>query len=201
MVNLRPPKMHRRCTMKKLHGQDRSTGSKVEAQSSFIKALICGVAGGLAGARSMERFSRLGASRSHATTRPLPYGVQEWDATSRIAKSTATWMIGHDLSSDELKAGAALVHYTTAAAAGALYGTIFQRLDGSSQSKIGSALSGVCFGAAVWLVGNELLLPALGVIRREDYTPRMRAAALAQHIAFGFTTGVVSHQLRSKSAR
>lgn len=102
-------------------------------------------------------------------------------------------MTGRNLSPKELKTGAALVHYATGAMAGALYGGMVYRSTAIAQSRILSALAGFCFGVGVWYVGDELLLPALGVLKREDYSAGMRTEALVAHVAYGVATGLVYH--------
>jgi hypothetical protein len=47
----------------------------------------------------------------------------------------------------------------------------------------------------MWLVGNELLLPAIGIIEREDYNVAMQANALGEHLACGLTTDLICRQL------
>jgi hypothetical protein len=98
-------------------------------------------------------------------------------------------MTGRNLSPKELKTGAALVHYATGAMAGALYGSMVYRSMAIAPSRILSVLAGLCFGVGVWYVGDELLLPALGALKRERYTTGMRTEALVAHTASGVATG------------
>jgi hypothetical protein len=168
---------------------------------SLLKALVCGFAGGLGGVFAMDRFTSLVANRGRERDRPLPYSAPEWDATSRIANSTARWMTGRNLSEKELKTGAALVHHATAGVAGSLYSGMIHGSTGIGQSRILSGLAGLCFGAGVWFMGDELLLPALGVLKREDYTAGMRTEALLAHLTFGAATGLFYRQLMAASAK
>lgn len=149
----------------------------------------------------MDRFTSLVANRGRETDRPLPYGAQEWDATSRIANSTALGVTGRNLSQKELRRGAALVHHVTAGVAGSLYGAMVYRSIGIEQSRIMSGLAGLCFGASVWYLGDELLLPALGVLKREAYTAAMRTEALVAHLTYGVATGLSYRQLMATSAK
>lgn len=168
---------------------------------SLLRALVCGFAGGLGGVFAMDRFTSLVANRVRETDRPLPYSAQEWDATSRIANSMALRVRGHDLSQKELKRGAALVHHATAAVAGSLYGGMVYGSTAIGQSRILSGLAGLCFGAGVWYLGDELLLPALGVLKREDYTADMRTEALVAHLTYGVATGLSYRQLMAPFAK
>jgi hypothetical protein len=168
---------------------------------SLLRALVCGFAGGLGGVFAMDRFTSLVANRGRETDRPLPYSAQEWDATSRIANSTALRMRGHNLSQKELKRGAALVHHATAGVAGSLYGAMVHRSTVIGQSRMLSGLAGLCFGAGVWYLGDELLLPALGILRRKDYTAGMRTEALVAHLTYGVATSLFYRQLIAASAK
>ncbi|MGC2649144.1 MAG: hypothetical protein WA261_22855 [Candidatus Sulfotelmatobacter sp.] len=100
-----------------------------------------------------------------------------------------------------MKSGAAFVHHATAGVAGSLYGAMVYRSTVIVQSRIVSGLSGVCFGAAVWYIGDELLLPAFGVLKREDYTAAMQAEALVAHVVYGVATGLLYRQLAAVNQR
>jgi hypothetical protein len=147
----------------------------------------------------MDRFTSLVPNRGRETDRLLPYSAQEWDATSRIANSTALRMIGHNLSQKELKKGAALVHLATAGAAGSLYGGMVHRSTIIGQSGMMSGLAGLCFGAGIWFMGDELILPGLGVLKRGDYTAGMRTEALVAHLTYGVATGLLYRHLMATS--
>jgi hypothetical protein len=149
----------------------------------------------------MDRFTSLVAKRGRETDRALPYSAQEWDATSKIANSTALRIRGRNLSQKELKIGAAFVHHATAGVAGSLYGALVYRSTVIGRSGMLSALSGLCFGAGVWYLGDELLLPALGILRRQDYTAGMRTEALVAHLTYGVATGLFYRQFIAASAK
>ncbi|MGH9528953.1 MAG: hypothetical protein ACRD2S_03440 [Terriglobales bacterium] len=62
-----------------------------------------------------------------------------------------------------------------------------------------SAWSGILFGTGMWFVGNELLLPEMGLIKPNHRTFQMRADALGEHLKYGLTTELVYRQvLRSR---
>jgi Protein of unknown function (DUF1440) len=153
------------------------------------REFLCGLAGGLAGAWMMPKFTKSLASGAALNSQLLPYDAQEWDATSRIAENCGIRILGRALSPQELKTGAAVVHYATGATAGAFYGMM------ASRGKRRSRWSGAVFGVVVWLVGNQLLLPAMGVIHRDDYSHREKLSAFGGHLAFGLTTDLVCQQL------
>jgi len=184
--------------MKTLRVEKRSPPTRRKA-NSLLTALVCGFAGGLGGVSAMDRFTSLAARCRPEPNRSLPYSLQEWDATTRIANLTACWMTGRKLPQKKLKTGAAIVHHTTGATAGALYGALVYRSAAIAQSRIVSALAGLGFGVGVCYVGNELLLPALGVLKRGDYTTGMRTEALVAHAAYGAATALLYRKLTATS--
>ena len=56
-------------------------------------------------------------------------------------------------------------------------------------------------GRGVWYIGDELLLPAFGVLKREDYTAAMQAEALVAHVVYGVATGLLYRQLAAVNQR
>lgn len=163
--------------------------------NSLLSAVVCGFASGLGGLSAMDRFTSLAARCSLGPVRPLAFSVEEWDATTRIANSMALWMTGRNLSEKELKKGAAIVHHATAATAGVLYGALVYRSTTIAQSRMNSGLAGAFLGVGVWLIGDEMLLPALGVLKRRHYTAGMRTEALLAHLTYGIATGLFYRQL------
>ncbi|MGH9511832.1 MAG: hypothetical protein ACRD2U_06810 [Terriglobales bacterium] len=140
---------------------------------------MSGTFGGLAGGLAMTRFSRPRLPLDDSSPQPLQYSVQEWDAASGIAKSVARRLTGRGLSPAGTRAGAAIVHYSMAAAGGLAYATLVR----PHMAK--SVWSGIFFGTAMWFMGNELLLPGLGLIAPDHRTLRMRANALGEHLVYG----------------
>lgn len=148
----------------------------------------------------MDRFTMLAGLHLRGRDNLLHYSAQEWDATRTIANSAARWMTGRDLSPKKLRRGAELVHHATASAGGSIYAAMVYRSTTIAQSKILSTFAGLCFGLGVWSLGDELLLPALGVLKREDYSAAMRSESLLAHMAYGAATGLVYHQLVAATA-
>ena len=48
--------------------------------------------------------------------------------------------------------------------------------------------AGPLFGFIVWMIGNQLLMPAIGVTKKpREYTTKMRINALGEHLVYGLT--------------
>lgn len=55
---------------------------------------------------------------------------------------------------------------------------------------------GVVFGAGLWLLGDELAVPLLGLADKPTaYHPTRHAQSLAQHLGFGVATAATTHFL------
>lgn len=160
-----------------------------ERLPSLATAAFVGAAAGLAGGWAMSKFTGLWNKLSGCPSEPLSYSAQEWDATSKVAKVCVKRTSGRRLTSDELKVAAALVHYAIAGSTGVLYGIAFRT------GTLKSRWAGAFFGTGMWLVGNELLLPWLGIVEREDYDRSEQANALGEHLAYGLTTDLICRRL------
>jgi hypothetical protein len=88
-----------------------------------------------------------------------------------------------------LKAAAAVVHYAIAGSTGVLYALAFRT------GTLKSRWAGAFFGTGMWLVGNELLLPGLGIVECGDYDAIKQANALGEHLAYGLTTDLICRKL------
>lgn len=163
------------------------------AESRCLKTSLVGCAAGIAGGCAMVQFTRLW-NMFFWKRRALPYSAQEWDATSRIAESAAEQVLHRELSKREKKAGAAIAHYGNAAMLGSLYCALVP----ANPRK--GYWSGPLFGLAVGLIGNELLMPALGLNKKpRQYTTKMRINAACEHLVYGFTVQWVCSKLSCSS--
>lgn len=60
-------------------------------------------------------------------------------------------------------------------------------------------LSGLLYGAALWLLSDELLLWGLGIAKSPaEYPPRTHLDALAAHCVYGLVAGTVARGLQRK---
>jgi len=183
-----------------------------EIEGDVLKGLAAGVVGGLVAAAVMNQFQALWSGlaereeRSHGA-QSLQQGspkvgvgrelkaegkdAEEDDATERLANAISVGVSGRELTEREKKVAGTALHYAMGASSGALYGAVAELLPAV---KVGA---GVPFGAAVWLVADEGILPALGLSKSADeYPPSIHAYALASHVVFGLTTELVRGAVR-----
>lgn len=72
------------------------------------------------------------------------------------------------------------MHYATGAMAGAIYGAFAESVSAVSWG------GGTLYGAAVWLGGDEIAVPAFGLFGPPTKTPlSSHAIALSSHFVFG----------------
>ncbi|MFZ0817129.1 MAG: DUF1440 domain-containing protein [Candidatus Sulfotelmatobacter sp.] len=143
----------------------------------------------------MSQFSRLW----NRSPRPLRantgggsclYSPQEWDSISRGAEWIALPFVKRQLSLRETRIGSAIVHYALASVAGAVYGTAGFLAPSMTKFR------GMGFGIALWIVGDEMVMPVLGFTEKSStYSLRMRANAFGEHLVYAFTVNLVYRRL------
>lgn len=82
-------------------------------------------------------------------------------------------------------------HFGYGSGMGALYGLARDRVDG-----VPAPLAGALFGVAVWAIGFEGWLPALGVQpATTEQPPRKRPMPIMAHLVYGVTTAMAYEAL------
>ncbi len=187
-------------------------GSKKE-EGNVLKGLAAGVVAGLAAAWTMNRFqaalSRFmeGEERSHGAQSlqqgSPQHGIagelqsrgkdsEQDDAPARLANAIAVAALDHELTEREKEAAGTAFHYAMGATSGALYGAVAEIIPGVK------AGAGLPFGAAVWVIADEGIVPALGLSKpATEYPISIHAYAFTSHLIFGLTTEVVRRAMRS----
>jgi hypothetical protein len=176
------------------------------------KGMAAGAAGGLVASWVMNQFQSLWSRKTRGIERP--HGAQSLqqgspqhgvarelqergsdhesdNATVRVARLVSEEVFGHRLAESEKEVGGAIAHYAMGATSGAIYGAAAELLPAAT------AGVGLPFGAAVWLVADELVVPALGLSKPPTaYPPSMHAYALASHLVYGLTTEMARRAAR-----
>jgi uncharacterized membrane protein YagU involved in acid resistance len=181
-------------------------------ESSITKGLAAGVAGGLVASLVMNQFQAVlgklmqGESRSHGA-QSLQDGspdsgigreLQERgsdapddNAAVRTGTAVSEFVFDHKLSKPEKEVAGAIAHYAMGATSGAIYGACAELVPLTTMAE------GLPFGAAVWAIADEAVVPALGLSRSaSEYPLSTHAYSLASHLVFGLTTEVVRRNIR-----
>lgn len=179
---------------------------------NIYKGVAAGVAGGLVGSLAMNQFQGLwsklmanevrphGAqslqqgSPEHGIGRELAErGVDEPDdnAAVRTGNAVSELVFNHHLTKSEKEKAGAAAHYAMGVTSGAIYGAVAEIMPTAA------ACEGTAFGAAVWLIADELVVPASGLSRKpSDYPASTHAYAFASHLVYGLTTEIVRRAVR-----
>lgn len=170
----------------------------------IAKGLAIGAAGGLAAAWVMNQFQSLltgiveGAHKPHgaqstqngtprhgagAELQKLGLDDERDNAAERTANIIAAKVLDYELSKNQKHVGGQVAHYVFGATTGAFYGAVAELLPRVSMG------AGLAFGAAVWLVADEIIVPAAGLSKSaSEYPVSKHAYALASHLVYGATT-------------
>ena len=168
----------------------------------MFNGLLAGAVGGVAGTWAMNEAQRawtLAADGAPPESAGGRHDARDWQERSErqnsnelAAQALARPFLGRPLTEDELRVAAPLTHFLFGAAMGALYGAYAQRRRRNT--------SGVGFGAAVWLLADELAMPLLGLSGPTTRRPlEMHLQSLASHLVFG-TTAELTRRLVSSPA-
>jgi hypothetical protein len=112
--------------------------------------------------------------------------VGEEDATVKTAVAVSRNLFEHELSASEKRIAGPAVHYVYGSLVGAVYGGVAELLP------VTAAGFGMPFAIAVWLLGDEIAVPALGLGKGPTEVPvDVHADALAAHLMYGVTTDVL----------
>jgi hypothetical protein len=179
---------------------------------NIYKGIAAGVAGGLVGSLAMNQFQELlgklmeneerphGAqslqqgSPEHGIGRELAErGGDEPDdnAAVRTGNAVSELVLDHHLTKSEKETAGAIAHYAMGVTSGAIYGAVAEMMPTATVAE------GLPFGAAVWLIADEGIVPAAGLSRdSSDYPLSIHAYAFASHLVYGLTTEIVRRAVR-----
>lgn len=171
-----------------------------KADQSIGKSVIAGIVGGLAGAWAMNEFQAVsrGVSEAwkrsaHQPEKPGSQGdSQEDDATMKTADRLALLFADQHLTKEQKKKAGPVVHYAFGAVVGAVYGVIADLAPSMTKGM------GTAYGTAVWLAGDEIGVPALGLSKAPaEYPFSVHANSLGSHIVYGASLDLVRRGVRA----
>jgi putative membrane protein len=171
------------------------------------KGLVAGLAGGLVASWTMNQFQSAwtriaeGSEKSHGAQSMQPSegsqgnGAQDTneqdDATVETAKLISEGILGRELKESEKESAGAAVHYAFGTATGGLYGAL------AEISPQVTTAAGLPFGAAFWLLADEVTVPLLGLSKGPtEYPVSTHVYALASHLVYGVTAELSRRALR-----
>ncbi|MGH9945062.1 MAG: DUF1440 domain-containing protein, partial [Pyrinomonadaceae bacterium] len=183
-------------------------------EGNVWKGLAAGVVGGLIASVVMNQFQALwsrlaeGEERSHGA-QSMQQGSPrsgvgldlharqedeepDDDATMRLAEVISKGVLDRELTKSEKHTAGTALHYAYGITMGALYGAA------AEFAPVVTAGAGLPYGASIWIVADEGVVPALGLSKSPtEYPLSIHAYALSAHFVYGMTTEVVRRAVRS----
>jgi uncharacterized membrane protein YagU involved in acid resistance len=178
-----------------------------EDNGNVWKGIVAGLAGGLVASWTMNQFQS--AWMRLATNSEKPHGAQSMqpsdgskgnqdqdakeqdDATVEVAKVISDNVLDHQLQESEKKAAGAAVHYAFGVASGGLYGALAEVVPQVTTT------AGLPFGAAFWLIADEVSVPLLGLSKGPtEYPLSTHIYSLASHLVYGVSTELSRRAVR-----
>jgi hypothetical protein len=181
---------------------DRTNADRSLTGSDVMKGMLAGFVGGLAGTYAMSEFQGMW-SRAVDGREPRSaagrHDARDWqernegrNANELAAQTVAVHTVGRELSGEELKVGAATMHYAFGSTISAMYGGLAETTPDVT------AVAGLAYGSTVWAAADEVAMPLLGLSRRDqEYPLEAHLQSFAAHLVFGLTTELVRRGVRA----
>ena len=158
----------------------------------IMKGLLAGVAGGILASFLMEQFQAAWSAASEAIQPSKRRGGRKPDpATVKAANAISEKVTGRKVPPDYKSLAGEAVHYGMGASSAAIYGVLAEVVP------IVTAGDGVGFGTGVWLLADEVAVPAAGLSKSPKEIPlTTHVYALASHLVYGWITETVRRAVR-----
>ncbi len=183
--------------------------ARARDEGSVLKGLAAGLIGGLVASWVMSEFQAVwskvsesleqsqdgkqsqGEEQSESGQSSSGGGEEQEPATVKAAEMISEGVFDHELAKSERKPAGEAVHYAMGATSGAIYGVMSELVPSVAVG------AGLPFGAAVWLISDDVAVPALGLSKSPtEYPLSTHAYALVSHFVYGLTTDIVRRAVR-----
>jgi len=156
---------------------------------NVVKGAVAGLIGGLVASFVMSEFQSLLSSLSEKEKKSKK--KKEEPANVKAAEEISEAVSDHQLKKSEKEPAGEAMHYAMGAMSGLIYGAAAEI---APMTTVGLGLP---FGAAVWLVADDVVVPALGLAKpATQYPLSTHAYALSSHLVYGLTTDLVRRAVR-----
>ena len=158
----------------------------------MMKGLLAGVVGGLLASYLMEQFQAAWSAATEAMCSAKKRSGRKPDpATVKAANVISEKVTGHKLPRDYKSMAGEAVHYGMGASSAAVYGVL------AEVAPIVTIGNGVGFGTGVWLLVDEVAVPAAGLSKPPKEIPlTTHVYAFASHLIYGWITETVRRAVR-----
>ena len=168
-----------------------------------LRGVLAGAAGGFLAAWAMNQFQLLWSKASEKlqsdterekernSQRQEKSSEESEDATVKAAQELTRATLGRDLDTEEKKKAGPAIHYAFGTLAGAVYGLSVEFLP---VARVGF---GSLFGAVLFLIADEIAVPALGLAPKPTESPlSSHVYGLSSHFVYGIATETVRKGVR-----
>jgi uncharacterized membrane protein YagU involved in acid resistance len=161
------------------------------------KGVAAGLVGGLIGTIVMNEFQKAWNKTSQALKsddgQEQQRGRQESENATMKAAGKVAQIAGRELSHQQKKQLGPVVHYSFGTLQGAVYGAVTELT-----RTPGGFLPAMLFGAALFVLADEVAVPALGFSGKPSETPvSMHVYGAAAHCVYGMATELARRGLRA----
>jgi hypothetical protein len=148
----------------------------------------------------MNQFQKGWSSVQEKLEQPQPKNSEQQnegaeesdDATMKIAEKLLEPVLGRSLNQKEKKEAGPVIHYVFGSLMGGCYGLLSEYFP---QARSGF---GTIFGTALFLVADEIAVPALGLSGNPLESPlSSHVYALSSHLVYGLSTEAVRRGIRA----
>jgi putative membrane protein len=149
------------------------------------KYAVAGAAGGLVASFAMNQFQALlqMVEKKIQPEKQEKPPEEDEDATVKTAQAICRAVAGRELQPAEKKPAGAIVHYAYGTVIGAAYGVLTARAPMVATGR------GVAYGAAAWLGGDEIAVPAFGLGKTPSRVPAIsHVKEFVAHVVYGAVT-------------
>ena len=172
-----------------------------QRQAKPLKGILAGALAGLVGGFVMNQFQNLWSKLSEDPTRSehahpprqhvAPHNVQgekqsqkeEEPATVQAADAISRELFDHKLTKDERRIAGPVMHYSFAVNTGMMYGALAELTPAATVG------FGMPFGAAVWAIADETMVPLFGLSKPPaEYPLSNHLYSLTSHLVYGAST-------------
>lgn len=157
--------------------------------ANIVKGALAGLIGGLIASFVMEKFQMLLQPMMENDGQQKE--KKDEPSTEKAAEAISENVFDHYLTKDEKSAGGEAMHYAMGGTSGMIFGAASEIVP---ETSVGAGLP---FGTAVWLIADDLVVPALGLSKPVSDVPlSQHAYALSSHLVYGLTTDMVRRGIR-----
>lgn len=159
--------------------------------ADVVKGAFVGLVAGLVATVVMTEYQNLVSAMAEEEEKKKSKNKEEKEpATVKAAEMISEGAFDHKLTKREKEIAGPAMHFAMGATSGAIYGVA------SELAPVTTVGAGLPFGAAVWLIADDLAVPALGLSKSPTEFPlSTHAYALSSHLVYGLATDLTRRLL------